>query len=344
MKLALAGFGGVGRQLVMLLAEKAPAWESHYGVRLELVAVATRERVLMEPRGLPLDSMAQLAREGRALGGDADQGGLFRAGAGVLIDATPTNLYTGEPALSLLRTAFDHRMHAVVLSKGALVRAYPELDRRAREAGVALKFSGAVAAALPTADTVHYALAGATVLGFTGILNGTTNFILSFMTESGAGYDEALQEARRRGIAEADPALDVDGHDTAAKICILANAVLRANLGLEDVHVTGIRDLPQAEIAAARARGRVLKLVGEARSGPDGVRARVELKALPAGSLLAGVGGSAKAIVYQTDTMGELALVGGASDPRGAAAAALKDVLNLRNHGPGWPGMTGKKG
>lgn len=333
MKLALAGFGRVGRQVVALLAERAAGWERQYGVRLELVAVADVDRVLVGGRGLALDELAALARGGHPL---AHSGGsLLDSGAQVLIDATPTNLVTGEPSLSLLREALSRRLHAVVLSKGALVRAYRELEQLAGQAGVMLKFSGAVAAALPTVDTARYALAGATVAGFEGILNGTTNFILSAMTEHGTTYHQALQEAQRRGIAEADPALDVDGYDTAAKTCILANAVLGASLTLEEVGVTGIRGIPLGEIEAARARGEVLKLLGWARLGPEGARAGVEVRPVPSRSLLAAVGGSAKAIVYHTDTMGELALVGGASDPRGAAAAALKDVLNLRFHAMG---------
>jgi len=330
MKLALAGFGRVGRQVIVLLAERAASWERQYGVRLELVAVADVDRVLVAGRGLPLGELAELAQGGRPLGHTG--GSLLDSGAQVLIDATPTNLATGEPALSLLRGALSRRLHAVVLSKGALVRAYRELEQLAEQNGVMLKFSGAVAAALPTIDTARYALAGATVTGFEGILNGTTNFILSAMTERGTSYDQALHEAQGRGIAEADPSLDVDGHDTAAKTCILANAVLGASLTLEEVGVTGIRGLPREEIAAARARGEVLKLLGWARVGPEGVRAAVAVRPVPARSLLAGVDGSAKAIVYHTDSMGELALVGGASDPRGAAAAALKDVLNLRFH------------
>ncbi|HAI21642.1 MAG TPA: homoserine dehydrogenase [Clostridiales bacterium UBA8153] len=330
MKLALAGFGRVGRQVAALLAEKAPQWEELYRVRLEVVALVDLEQVWLAPSGLPYEVLAQLARRERPL--EHTGGSWLDSGAQVLIDATPTDLATGEPGLSLLRSALFRRLHVVVLSKGALVRAYRELQQLAAAAGVQLKFSGAVAAALPTVDTAHYALAGATVTGFDGILNGTTNYILSAMTEQGTGYDQALQEAQRRGMAEADPSLDVDGYDTAAKTCILANAVLGADLTLEEVAVTGIRGLPAGAIEAARARGQVLKLLGWARGGPEGVRAAVEVKAVPARSLLAGVGGSNKAIVYHTDTMGELALVGGASDPRGAAAAALKDVLNLRFH------------
>lgn len=331
--LALAGFGAVGRRLVELLAERSRRWERRYGVRLELVAVSSSSHTLTGR--FDLSALALHAASGRPLGefpgavAAPAAPPLVESGAGVLVDATPTDLHTGEPGLSLLAAALERGMHGVALAKGPLVRGFGRLRELARCHRVGFRFSGATAAALPTVDAAEFALAGAELGAFRGILNGTTNFMLTQMEESDLDYAAALAEAQRRGIAEADPALDVTGLDTAAKTCILANALLEADLTLEDIATSGIAGLDRGQLLAARREGQVLKLVGAARRGTGGVEARVAVEAVPAASLLGQVRGTTKAIVYYTDTMGELALVGGASDPLGAAAAALKDVLNL---------------
>jgi homoserine dehydrogenase len=223
-------------------------------------------------------------------------------------------------------------MHVVSLNKGPFVLAFWELSRRAAEKGVALKLSGATAAALPTVDIATYCLAGATISKILGILNGTSNYILTRM-EAGLTFAEALREAQDMGIAERDPSLDVGGWDTANKLLILTNVALGTNLRLEDIEVQGITDITPQDVRAAREAGHVIKLLGQAERDESGVRASVRPVTLPREHPLAAVTGTTKAVHFETDTMGSLTVIGGRSDPRAAAAAALKDIINLATSG-----------
>jgi homoserine dehydrogenase len=172
-------------------------------------------------------------------------------------------------------------------------------------------------------------LAGAEIQAIEGVLNGTSNFILTRM-RAGQPYAEALAEAQRLGIAEPDPTLDVEGYDTANKLALIATVCMDADLAPEDIGRTGITGVEAAAVRAAAVEGRVYRLVGRADRGPDGrVRAVVAPEALPADHPLAGVDGAEKAITYTTDTMHRVTVMGGKSDPRGAAAALLKDILNI---------------
>ncbi len=181
---------------------------------------------------------------------------------GVLVECTPSDLRTGEPGLSYLMAALEKGWHAVAASKGALVLRFKELIGLARQNGVQLKFSGAVAAALPTLDVGIRSLAGADVLGIEGILNGTTNFILTRMGE-GMDSEQALREAQDKGIAEPDPTLDIDGWDTACKLLLICNAVMRTDFSLGEVQVEGIRGISHELVIKAGQLGKAIKLMGK---------------------------------------------------------------------------------
>lgn len=249
---------------------------------------------------------------------------------GILVECTPSDLATGEPGLSHITMALEFGWHVVAASKGALVLKFRELEDLARKRGVRLMASGAAAAALPTLDVGVRSLAGAEVLGIEGILNGTTNFILTKM-EKGVTYAQALAEAQARGIAEPDPTMDVDGWDTAAKLVIISNSVMRTGFRLEDVMVSGIRDLaPHLGPKAAEA-GKALRLMGKC--SKDDVshpwRLEVGLALLDGDHPLFGVRSTTKGVTFYTDTMGPVTVIGGRSDPGGTGAALLKDIINI---------------
>ncbi len=249
---------------------------------------------------------------------------------GVLVECTPSNLRTGEPALSNITTALENGWHVAATSKGALVVKFRELREMARHKGVRLMASGAAAAALPTLDVGLWSLAGTEVLGIEGILNGTTNYILTKM-EEGETYAQALAEAQARGIAEPDPTMDVDGWDTAAKLVIISNSVMGTGFRLDEVAVSGIRDLaPHLGPKAAEA-GKALRLMGKC-SKDDGShpwKLEVGLALLDGDHPLFGVRGTTKGVTFYTDTMGPVTVVGGRSDPGGTGAALLKDIINI---------------
>jgi len=342
LKLVLSGLGNVGTHFVQLLAAKRSELERRYGFEPRLVAVMQREGTIVDPAGLNIQAL--LARKQLARKEDADwvlkhpavQPGLTGAAAvaaveaDVLVEATPTDLETGEPGLSHLRTALELGRHVVTLAKGPLVVDWAGLTGLARARGLELRYSGAAAAALPTLDIARYSLAGVQVTALRGILNGTSNYILSRMHAAGLDYRAGLAEAQRLGIAEPDPRLDVEGWDTAAKTLILANTVFGTSLSLNEIPVRGITGITPAEVAAAREKGRVIKLVGSAVRRPDGaVEVSVGPVELAADDPLARVDGTNKAVWFDTVEMGPLLVTGGRSDPRGAAAAALKDLINL---------------
>jgi homoserine dehydrogenase len=329
----LAGYGSVGRAFVSLLCEKSETLRSRYGLDLWLRAI------LKSDGGFISDSRNELESFRGRLGRGPAGARLWRPGLtlklllptakpGVLVECTSSDIRTGEPGLGHIRSALKAGWHVVTASKGPLVVDLNGLRQLARKKHLSLKYGAATAAALPTLDVGVYSLAGAEILSVEGILNGTTNYILTRM-QHGAGYEEALREAREKGIAERNPTLDVEGWDTAVKLLLIANSVLGLNLTLRDIQVEGITRLPTRKAVAAREEGKALKLIG--RISKSGLRYKAEVapSILDRSHPLFGVDGASKGITFATDTMGTVTVTGGKSDPRGAAAALLKDIINI---------------
>lgn len=352
----LAGFGTVGREFVRVLHRRETEWEARYRLRFRLVGILGSGGLLYDADGLQLAALLDAPGRGsEALSDYADDergrtATWLEASASatmampdwgqladVLVEATPTNISHGEPALSYMLQALSRGLDVVAISKGALVSNLGAIRDAARASGTRLRYSGATAAALPTLDLGDYALAGCRISKIEGILNGTTNYILTRMHEEPVSFAEALQEAQQRGIAETNPALDVEGTDSACKLVLLANALLGASSTLRDVQVTGIDRVTPDAIAAAQQAGRKLKLLASAElvpsdaSSDSATRVRLEVapRELEPGHPLFGVDRTEKGIVFHTDLMGTVAAIGGASSPTGAAAAAWKDLINL---------------
>ncbi len=334
--LVVTGYGNVGRAFFSLLREKAEDLQRRYGLALEILAVARAEGCFHS--GGPLEAR-HLSRGGEAWtqGNPNWREGLpateviGRLGpGGCLVECTLSNLETGEPGLSYLSGAFRSAWNAVAASKGALVVGLPALRALAAENGVQLKYSGATAAALPTLDVGLFSLAGARIEGIQGILNGTTNYILTRMAD-GLDYGDALREAQDKGIAEPDPAHDVGGWDTASKILIITNSCLQAEYVLKDVQVRGIAGVSVDYVQSARREGRAVKLLATAAPGRKGGRWSLDVRPslVEASHPLAHVNGTEKGITFLTDSMGSVTVTGGRSNPRGAAAALLKDIINI---------------
>jgi homoserine dehydrogenase len=337
-RLILCGFGNVGRAFARLLAEKRAELAARYDLELPLAAVVDiGGAAVARQAGLPIGRLLDFA----AAGGRVEAFGSFgRPGqsgasliadipADILVEATPTNLKHGEPARGHFEAALARGLCIVSANKGPLVLFYRDLTTRARAAGVRLAYSAATAAALPTLDVGRLCTAGARILAIEGILNGTTNYILTRMAAEGCAYEEALAAAQALGIAETDPTLDVAGFDTRNKLLLLANNLFELDLGLEDIPVNGITGVTPAAIQTARAKGQVIKLIGSARREGARIAVQVAPEALPLDHPLAGVNLSEKGVSYATDTMGRITVTGGHSSPTGAAAALLKDIIHL---------------
>jgi homoserine dehydrogenase len=332
--LILTGFGNVGKAFVRLLVEKHEECRTRYGLDFDLTAVVRRRGAWTARKEGEFFNIADPAAEPMEASSGWSPGmtladALSRARKpGVLVECTPSNWRTGEPQLAYLHRALDKGWSVAAASKGALVVDYKNLAAKARANKLALKFSGATAAALPTLDVATISLAGARILGFEGILTGTTNYILSRL-EQGLTFEAALKEAQAKGIAEPDPSMDIDGWDTACKTLLLANAAAGTDWTIKDIEVEGIRGVTAGALHDARAAGNSLKLLGRLAENGGKYRAEVKVAPVPPSHPLFRLTGTTKGIVFRTDTMGTVAVTDGKSDPRGTAAAVLKDVINI---------------
>ncbi|EPK3817966.1 homoserine dehydrogenase, partial [Acinetobacter baumannii] len=221
--------------------------------------------------------------------------------------------------------ALTNNMNAIAVSKGALVVEGKKLINLAHQHNKKLFFSGATAAALPTVDLFEYNLAGCQILEIEGVFTGTTNFILNDMLQHECAFAESLEKAQAKGIAEPDSSFDVDGWDTAAKITILANTVLGADVKIQDIPRQGISHVTAEHIRGWKKENVIPRLVGFIHIKNQQIQTGVELRLVPANHPFAHLQGSNKCIRVLTQEMGEFVVSGGASAPLATAAAALKD-------------------
>jgi len=320
--IVLMGFGNVGKAFYQLLREKRDVCRNRYGLDPVLVAVfrsrggCDRFPGFDEGSGGELEWNPGLGFES-VLSGQAP---------GVMIECTPGFTGSGDPGLTHIRGALNRRWHVVTANKAPLVVDWSGLMKLAKEHHRQLRISGATAAALPTVDVAEVALAGTDIERVEGILNGTTNYILTQVRE-GRAFEEALREAQERGIAETDPRNDVEGWDTAYKILLLANVIFEADLKLEDIRVEGITGLSDEQIRSGRVPGHELKLLGRICRDAGGLELEVRPRVIEKDHPLFGVDNTEKGIAFWTDTMSAVTVIGGKSDPRATAAAMLKDLL-----------------
>lgn len=322
-RVAIAGLGNVGRATAALLLARRPRYRDVYGTEVRLVAVCGSQAGRFDPDGIEPEGLERLEP------GSSGPDFIAESGADVLIEAGPSDYRTGEPGLGYIDRALSTGRDVIAISKGALVLDGRRLRDLARVSGAMLKISGATAAALPTIDLLDYSLKGCTVLGIEGILNATTNYLLNAMMARGIGFETALQEAQAGGFAERDPRNDVEGWDTAAKLLILANFGLEADLSIDDFEVEGIQSVTQVQIAAWRDAGLVPRLVGHLRNDAGALRGSVGIRTYPLDDPFAHVSGKNKAIRVSTDSMGEVMAFGGGPEPGATAAAALKDFEHI---------------
>jgi homoserine dehydrogenase len=322
-RVAIAGFGKVGRSVAALLLSRRRRYLSLYGADVRLVAVCDSRAGALDDAGLEAARFDHL--EPARFGPDF----IASSGADILIEAGPSDFRTGGPGLAYIRSALGAGRDAVVVSKGALVYDGRTLRNLARASGATLKISGAAAAALPAIDLLDHSLLGCKVLRVEGVLNATTNYLLHAMTTRGVGFNVALEEAQAGGFAERNPHNDVEGWDTACKLLILANFGLGLDLSIHDISVSGIENITPAQISAWGADGLTPKLVGCLTLKAGAVQASVAVHAYPQADPFALVAGKTKAIRIATDDMGEIVAIGGGAEPTATAAAALKDIEHI---------------
>lgn len=334
-RLALIGFGTVGQGLAEIVAERGEAIAKETGAELRIDAVVDpRYGGVASSRGFAPEALLDASRHGSfgALPADHREldalAAIRDADVDVVAEMSFTDLTHGEPATGHVRAALEAGRHVVTTNKGPIALHYAELADLATANGVTLGAEGTVMSGTPTLGVGTEQLAGAGVVGITGILNGTTNYMLGRM-EAGLDFDEALAEAQALGYAEADPSGDVDGVDAAGKAVILANLVMNARLGMADVSRRGIRDLTPDDMRAAADAGEVWKLLTEVRRDAGEVRAEVGPVRLSRDHPLAAVGGAANACTYATELLGDVTLVGPGAGRTETGYALIHDLLAI---------------
>lgn len=339
-RLLICGFGRVGQAFAELLDSKKDRLRDRLNLEINVVCVVDLFGAAAghgKQECVPLkDLLAFVKQGGRVdqfphLGRTELKGkrAILETEVDILAEATPTNIVDGEPGLTHIRTALKRKIHVISANKGPLVLRFGELNSLAEKQGVQLRFGAATAAALPTVDLAHYCLAGSEITQIEGILNGTTNYILTRMYKSECTLEEALSEARDMGIAEKDPTLDLEGWDTASKLVLIANELFGCNLSLSDVTVSGISGITREKIADVKKEGKIMKLIGRISTHNSKVAASVSPESLSIEDPLATVNGAEKGITFDTDSMGKVTVMGGKSSPKAAAAALLRDLINI---------------
>jgi homoserine dehydrogenase len=314
---ALLGGGTVGSQVARLLTESADDLAARTGARLRVVGVGVRDTV--RPRdgidaGLLTDDIA----------------GLAASGADIVVEV----LGGIEPARSLILAAMEAGSSVVTANKALLAEDGATLFAAAEKHGVDLYYEASVAGAIPLLRPLRDSLAGDKVRRVLGIVNGTTNFILSAMDDNGADYADVLAEAQALGYAEADPTADVEGYDAAAKAAILASLAFHTRVRLEDVHREGITTVSAQDVAAARDMGFVIKLLAVAELAEDerGVVVRVHPAMVPRSHPLAGVRGAFNAVFVEADAAGQVMFYGRGAGGAPTASAVLGDIVAIARH------------
>ena len=340
--LVLVGFGHVGRRFARLLDEQRDRLQSDCGLTCRIAGISTRRHgMLFDPEGIEvLPALLQVEAGASLWQSDLDVIALLgamghrsapdgRDTLRIVVETTTLDIVAGQPAIDHVRRAIAAGCHVITANKGPAAFAYAALRDEADSAGVSFLFEGAVMDGVPVFNLVRDTLPNIRILGFRGVLNATTNHILSAL-EDGEAFAPALARMQALGIAEADPSLDVDGWDAAAKTAALANVLMDARMTPQDVRRSGIGEATAPLALRARAEGRRLRLVASARRLSGGaVEATVAPEQLPGDDLLAGLRGQANALILETDLLGRIAITQLDGSLTQTAYALLSDLVSV---------------
>ncbi len=325
--LALIGVGNVGKALIGLLHSKRDELRTRYGIQWRITAVASRRLGwLVNPDGFDVEALLAGDYHSPLTASDIHPW-LKAANAHVLFENSSMNPQTGQPAIDYVRAGLEYGAHVITANKGPVVHAFHELRDLAKARGRRFLFEATVMGGAPIFSLFREALPAANLKRFRGILNSTTNLIITEM-ENGLTFDQAVKKAQELGIAETDPSADVDGWDAAVKVSALATVLMDTPLKPQDVEREGIRGLTPEIVQAARGEGKPYKLVCQAERGEDGmVRASVRPAQIPIADPLASVRGASSIIQFQMDTLYGLTLSEQDPDAVTTAYGPLADFI-----------------
>ena len=330
-KIVIIGFGAVGKGVAKAISLKKDMINEKFGISLKVVAAADSSTSAICQDGLDEELLLKTKEETGRLGNYPDYGSdlsgidvLDAVDYDVMIEATPTNIKDAEPAKSLTLKAFADGKDVVTSNKGHLALFYKELIEAKEAAGVDFKFEASVGGAMPIINLCQENLAGYGVTSIKGILNGTTNYILSRMTTEGMTYENTLEEAQQLGIAETDPTQDVEGIDAACKVVILANSVLGIDATYDDVEVRGISDVSLEAIDLAKEEGYFVKLIGEVSEKQLKVSPRLVKKNSPFA-----IDGTLNLANVSTELADDITVMGKGAGSLETASAMLSDLISI---------------
>ena len=330
MRIILCGFGSVGQSLVKLFESRSDELYSKYGLKPRIVGVFDSKGSAVDKSGLDFNKLIKTKKKygtiknySKVQNSMSGVEMLKNISAEVLIETTPSNYKDAEPGMTHITTAMKKSMHVISVNKGPLALAFPSLLELAVYNQVMLKFSGTVGGGTPILDYAKRSLSGERITSFAGILNGTTNYILTNMG-TGVSYQKALKDAQDKGYVEADESLDLDGLDAAAKLVILANWIMGMKVTLPDIDCTGIRKITNSDIKKAAKNNCAIKLI--ASCNKELIVKPIEV---PNDDPLC-VNGTLNAIAFTSEHSGTQTIIGKGAGGMETASSILRDLLDIR--------------
>ncbi|MFZ2455157.1 MAG: homoserine dehydrogenase [Candidatus Altiarchaeia archaeon] len=326
-KLIIVGFGTIGKGVLEVLRMKRRYVAERYGADLVVAAVCEVTGTLINPKGVDIDSALEYALKGK-LKEHPDWkpvkslDAIKDIEADIVLELTPGDIKTGEPGLSHILAALESGKNVVTSNKSPLALKFRELTALAEKKGLFLGYEATVGGAIPIINLYRDNLEINQVNSIYGILNGTSNFILTKMFEEDVALDTALKEAQELGIAERDPTYDINGVDTAVKLVILANSLMDKRISYKDISVTGIKEVSPDSLELAKKHGYAIKLIG------DVVNMEVSPRLVPLNHPL-NVSGTLNAIMLDTDIAGTLTLVGHGAGKIQTASSVFSDIMDI---------------
>ncbi|MGF6171728.1 homoserine dehydrogenase [Ensifer sp. 4252] len=321
LKIGIAGLGTVGASLVRILQDRHEMLATTCGRAIEITAVTARDR--SRDRGVDL-SKATWFDDAVSLAANADIDVFIELMGG-----------SGDPAYASVKTALDRGIHVVTANKALLAAHGIELAGIAEKKGALLNYEAAVAGGIPVIKALRESMTGNTISRVYGIMNGTCNYILTKMEKEELSFEACLKEAQRLGYAEADPAFDIEGNDTAHKLSILTSLAFGTAIAADDIYLEGITNISIEDIHAAADLGYRIKLLGVAQRTESGIEQRVHPTMVPYDSVIAQVDGVTNAVAIESDILGELLMVGPGAGGNATASAVLGDVADIAKSRPG---------
>jgi homoserine dehydrogenase len=333
LRIIIVGFGVVGQSFAKILLSKSTELYSTFGLNPRVVACVDSDGMAVSPGGLDLGRLLEAKRMKKSVSAYHDMRDYLNTTdlienteAEVMIELTPTNLENGEPGISHIVSAMKTKKHVITVNKGPMALAFSSLLELSNYNNVRLAFSGTVGGGTPILEFAKKCLRGDRILSFRGILNGTTNYILSKMEQDGLTFQEALADAKQKGYAEAAPKLDIEGYDAAAKLVIMANWIMSRKVSIADVTRRGILDVDLNAIRNAHHNGKAIRLI--AYCDKD------ELNVMPLEIQRDDpicVTGTLNAVTFSSEYSGEKTIVGRGAGGLETASAILRDLIEIRD-------------